>query len=229
MKRTGKINRNQSVNSTQQTGKGKGGGKGKDGDQGNDGSSWRVDKELWTQLPAPAQQVIRNAQKKANIQVKNAARENLGNIRLPDTLWQQLPSQAKRAISRHNSRNTSNPGGNPHQRNPPPQGPNSPPTQRAANSMEQAPVEESQNQVNTPSNNSQPMVSSMLADDQKVPSANPPIMVHQGVRYRRCNLNKIVYHVSNQQQKQGAGSLVDSGANGGFAGSDVLVLSSTDR
>ena len=228
MKRTGKTNRNRSVNATQQTGKGKGGGKGKDGDRGNDGSSWRVDKELWTQLPAPAQQVIRNAQKKANIQVKNAARESLGNIRLPDTLWQQLPPQAKRALSKHNSRNSGNPGRNPQQQTPPQQVSN-PPTQRAANSMEQAPVEDSQNQVNPPSNNSQPMVSSMLADDQTVPSANPPIMVHQGVRYRRCNLNKIVYHVSNQQRKQGAGSLIDSGANGGFAGSDVLVLSTTDR
>ena len=49
------------MNATQQTGKGKGGGKGKNGDQGNDGSSWRVDEELWTQLPAPAQQVILNA------------------------------------------------------------------------------------------------------------------------------------------------------------------------
>ena len=145
---------------------------------------------------AKAKMVTGIQQKKANIQVKNAARESLGNIRLPDTLWQQLPPQAKQALSKHNSRNSGNPGRNPHQQTSP-QHASNPPTQRAANSMEQAPVEDNQNQINTPSNDSQPMVSSMLADDQTVPSANPPIMVHQGVRYRRCNLNKIVYHVSN--------------------------------
>ena len=50
-----------------------------------------------------------------------------------------------------------------------------------------------------------------------------------GVRYRQVNFINIQYTVTNSQTYTKRGALVDRGANGGIAGSDVRLIAKTDR
>jgi hypothetical protein len=54
-------------------------------------------------------------------------------------------------------------------------------------------------------------------------------IVLQGHTYYRCNHHGTTYHVNKQKHSYSPGSLIDGGANGGFAGEDVTVLEYTDR
>ena len=67
----------------------------------------------------------------------------------------------------------------------------------------------------------------MMASGQ--PDSNSDFYMN-GHRYRRVTAHRLHYKVHNGERRTGSrGSLVDGGANGGFAGSDVLVLEESSR
>jgi len=100
----------------------------------------------------------------------------------------------------------------------------SPNRQSSANQHDSNPSPDSNNQPPT-SQASQPFLHQMMASGQRNDE-----FVMNGHRYRRVGTHRLHYKVQNGERRAGSrGSLVDGGANGGFAGSDVLVLEESNR
>ena len=70
---------------------------------------------------------------------------------------------------------------------------------------------------------------SRTSDQQNVNFPSQPVqeIMYGDHKYRLVNMSKIFYHVSNHMQVDHQGSLIDGGANGGLAGSDMRLLEDT--
>ena len=76
-------------------------------------------------------------------------------------------------------------------------------------------------------------VKRLLSPASNKKATSKPIEQHEvninGVRYRQVNFVNIQYTVTNSQTHIKRGALVDRGANGGIAGSDVRLIAKTNR
>ena len=74
-------------------------------------------------------------------------------------------------------------------------------------------------------NSAQPFLHNMMSTPGVPITDTREVLVHNGKIYYQASMHKTRYQCSNQEIKGASpGSLIDSGANGGFGGDDVLVI-----
>lgn len=144
-----------------------------------------------------------------------------GRIITPDNIWGKLSPSAKKAINFHNN-NLKNSN-----------------TTTSVNNHAQA-----QQEIQEPGASSlRPVKFSNNVETKIIPARTPTVqqmmstsdedsgdrIVSQGKLYYRVNHSEVTYHINRKTQNSPPGSLIDGGANGGFAGNDVTVIEYTDR